>query len=127
MDWRKTFLLAVGAMDLATGVLLVFDPALTLRLMGIASMPVEPVYLSWIGVFVGSIGASYGLPYLVTGNERASRLRATLLFTALTRILVGVFVGVALMRQQLEVGWTLVAVADLCCAAVQLWLLGELS
>ncbi len=114
-------------MDLTTGALLVFDPALTLGLMGIETLPAEPIYLSWIGVFVASIGASYGLPYLAKGAEQVSRLRATLLFTGLTRFLVGLFVGAALMRHQLEAGWSLVAVADLMCAAVQFWLLWELD
>ncbi len=127
MDWRKLFLLAVGAMDFSTGLLLVFAPALTLRLVGIDALPAEPVYLSWIGVFVGAVGASYGLPFLATGAERVSRLRATLLFTTLIRILVGVFVCVAVLQDRLVPGWTLVAVADFGCAAAQLWLLRELG
>lgn len=119
-------MLAVGCMDFSSGVLLVVAPLFTLRLMGLTQVPAEPIFLSWIGVFVGVVGAAYGLPYLLPPSpERELRLRTILLFTAMARLLVGLFVTISVVHHQLERGWLLVAATDFSCGLIQLWMLRE--
>ena len=107
---------AVGAMDALTGLLLVVAPAVTLRLLGIEPPGAEAlVFLSWMGVFVGAVGLSYGLVLL---NRR--RGSTVWMVTALVRVLVGVFVVCRIAAGDLVVGWGVVAVTDLVVAGVQL-------
>lgn len=107
---------AVGAMDALTGLLLVVAPAVTLRLLGIKPPGAEAlVFLSWMGVFVGAVGLSYGLVLL---NRR--RGSTVWMVTALVRVLVGVFVVCRIAAGDLVAGWAAVAVTDLLVAGVQL-------
>lgn len=120
--WRRVAL-AAGLMDASTGVALVWAPALVLA--GLRVPPVGPeatLFLRWVGVFVGGVGAGY-LWALVRGGEE--RLRDVFELTCLLRALVGGFVTIAVLRGALAAGWTLVAVTDLGLALVQAWLLGR--
>ena len=116
---RKNVLLgwtaAFGTMDAFTGLLLVFAPAMTLRLLGIEPPGQDAlVFLSWIGVFVGAVGLSYGLALI---NPRRGATVWT--FTALVRTLVGIFVSCRIAAGDLALPWALVAVADLAVAGFQ--------
>lgn len=120
MNRRKLLVgwsMAVGAMDAVTGILLVLIPGLVLGLLGIDPPGAEAqVFLSWIGVFVASVGLSYGLVAL--GPEAAG---AVWLFTALVRMMVAVFLTVQVVfMHRLEAGWLLVGVSDALVALVQL-------
>ena len=53
------FQLAVGAMDSVTGVLLVVAPIFTLRMMSVKEEVASSLMVSWVGVFVLSVGLSY--------------------------------------------------------------------
>ena len=111
--------LAVGAMDTGTGLSLIFAPALTLKLMQVP--PVAPqalVFLSWMGVFIASIGLSYGLVF--KGNREAE---VVWIFTSLVRLSVACFLAVKLMAGELPMAWLMVAVTDGAVAGGQIMLL----
>ncbi len=115
LGWTAAF----GAMDAFTGLLLIVAPAATLKLIGIAPPgPDALVFVSWIGVFVGAVGLSYGLALI---NRRRGATVWT--FTALVRTLVGIFVSCRIAAGDLALPWALVAVADLAVAGFQLALL----
>lgn len=113
----RVFAAVVGAMDLLTGIGLVGGPALTLRLMGIVA-PTGPafVYLRWVGVFVGLVGASY---LWALGRGGARRLRDVLELTAWCRAAVALFVVAMWRRGELVPAWLAVAATDGLVAAVQ--------
>ncbi len=113
----------VGTMEVATGLLLMLAPVMTLELLGlraaVESWAGEPVLLRFIGAFVAGVGACYFLPFLAEAQERWVRFEVILEATALVRACVGLWVAVAVARRWLEVGWLTVAVTDLGLAAWQ--------
>jgi hypothetical protein len=121
--WIKPAMLAVGALDTVTGLLLLAMPLITLRLMGVSQPPAEPVLVRFIGAFVTAVGASYFLPWIShrgpLGGDRA-RLLAVLDVTTLVRLSVGLFVAAAVLRGALAAAWSTVAIADLTIATVQI-------
>jgi hypothetical protein len=117
------YCLLAGSCDAATGVLLVSAPLWTLGLMGVAPVA-EPVFLQWIGVFVGGIGLLYFYPFLLGGEARR---RVVLEATALLRLLVAAFVLVSVVRGALAAAWLSVFATDLTLAAVQIVLLWRLK
>ena len=90
-------------MDSSTGLLLMAVPATTLSWMGIRDIPAELAYVRLIGAFVAAVGSIYFLPFV-----RGILLEDVLTVTALVRIVVGAFVGVAVVwrcaRDRLGVG-----------------------
>lgn len=124
--WLDLYSLAAGACDATTGLLLVAAPALTLQLMGISPAPAEPVFLRFLGVFVGAVGLAYLYPFLLDPARRLARLAVMLEVTALVRLLVGVFVTACLLSGALALPWISVASTDLSLAIIQLVLLGRL-
>ena len=105
--------LAFGAMDALTGLLLVISPALVIRLLAIPEPgPLE--FLSWVGVFVGSVGLSYGL--VLRGTAAAETVWS---FTALVRFAVAGFLTVKILRGTMPVQWLSVAATDAIVATVQ--------
>ena len=113
----------MGGMDACTGLLLVFAPALVLRLLGISPPAGEGlVFISWIGVFVMSVGLSYGLA--LGGN--ACRGEAVWIFTALVRTLVAVFLTIKCLGGSLAAAWLVVAASDAVVAAGQ-WVILKLG
>ena len=76
------------------------------------------VFLSWIGVFVMSVGLSYGLAL-----SRRGRGEAVWMFTSLVRIMVAVFLTVRILDGSLQKTWALVAVSDASVAVVQIAIL----
>lgn len=122
---RRVLLLCLlaGSADALTGLLLLASPALTLALMGIAPAVSAPIYLRFVGAFVGAVGLSYLYPFLGAAARRASRLRTVLEVTALVRICVALFVSVAVAGRALEPAWVTVAVTDAGLALIQITLL----
>lgn len=104
--------LLAGAMDACTGLLLIFAPRLTCRLMGLSAIP-DVDFLPFVGAFVAAVGFSYfwGL--------RPGRLRATWELTALIRSVIGTFVSVSIVSGKLAPGWLPVAATDLGLALLQ--------
>ena len=105
--------LLTGLPDAATGLLLIFAPAFTLRLMllhaDLAALP----FLSFIGAFVLSVGIAclYGA-WLAMQARSAEKLKVVWLLTAISRGSVALFVTSRILDGTLEEGWASVAVAD---------------
>jgi hypothetical protein len=108
LKWLRFASLAVGAMDASTGLMLIFAPALTLRLMQVPAVtPESSVFLSWMGVFIASIGLSYGL--VLKGTREAEAVWS---FTAIVRLSVACFVTSRIIMGDLPMAWVLVAMTD---------------
>jgi len=119
--WATPYALAVGLMDLATGLALFTAPGWTLARMG-AVVPDAPAlaYVRFCGTFVAAVGATYLLALRRGGD---SSLRAALAGTFLLRLAAGTGAAVSVGAGWLDAAWALVAVTDLGCAAAQAWLL----
>lgn len=110
---------AVGSMDAVTGLLLIFVPALVLRLMKIETpSPDALVFVSWIGVFVTAVGLSYAMA--LGGRTRGETVWA---FTALVRILVAVFLVVRILDGTMNRSWALVGASDGIVGVLQIVIL----
>jgi len=113
-----------GACDGLTGIMLMVSPVFTLNLMGIESVPSEPVYMSWIGAFVFSVGCSYFIPFLSHVPENKNRRMVGVFeFTAWIRIVIAIFSGFSIARGHLDQAWMTVTLTDISLAAIQLILL----
>jgi len=119
--WATHYALAVGLMDLATGLALFTAPGWTLARMG-AVVPDAPAlaYVRFCGTFVAAVGATYLLALRRGGD---SSLRAALTGTLVLRLAAGTGAAVSVGAGWLDAAWALVAVTDLGCAAAQAWLL----
>lgn len=110
-----------GAMDLLTGLGLVFVPGWVLPLMGVGMPEGDGViFLRWVGAFVAAVGASY---LLAVDRGGADRLRAVVEFTIPFRLAAGCFCAVAVGLGWLPTAWVSVPAADLSMVAAQVWLL----
>lgn len=111
-----------GFSDTSTGLLLVFAPVLTLRLMELHAAPAALPFLSYMGAFVLSVGVAcfYGA-ILACRRVMAEKLEVVWLLTGITRILVAAFVLVSIFTKALETGWITVAVTDGAIALFQFY------
>ena len=109
-----------GLSDTGTGLLLIFSPALTLHLMKLQAVPDTLPFLSYIGVFVLSVGITclYGA-FLALRPAAVEKLETVWLLTAMTRGLVALFVVVKVVSGDLESGWITVAITDALFATIQ--------
>lgn len=115
--WARGYALAVGAMDLTTGLALLAAPGWTLARMGAAVPGAEAlVQLRFTGAFVAAVGAMY-----LAGRRGAdgARLRGALEATLVARLAAGAAAGALVATGGLDAAWLSVAVTDLACAAVQ--------
>ncbi|HUY82785.1 MAG TPA: hypothetical protein VMU92_13750 [Acidobacteriaceae bacterium] len=110
-----------GLSDTATGLLLLFAPAFTLRLMGVTEVPHPLYYVRYIGVFVLSVGATYLLiPAVVRDAPDVSTWwRAQWAITAFIRALVALFVLWQVILGVMEGAWIAVFFTDATYAAIQ--------
>ena len=106
-----------GLSDGGTGLLLVFAPALTLRLMKLHVAPEAMPFLSYVGVFVLSVGIA--CVYGATVIDRPEKIEVVWLLTALTRALIAAFVLAKIASGILEPGWITVAITDALFASIQ--------
>jgi hypothetical protein len=118
----RLLFLAAGLADAATGAALLAAPEWTLRRMGLAALPAEPVFVRWIGAFVLAVGAAYLLAFL-PWHGAGARQRTVLEVTALQRGTVALFVAAAVAAGTLEPGWWPVAAFDGALALLQAGLL----
>lgn len=115
----KFWSVSVGSMDALTGLMLMFAPTLVLDLLAIPHPSADSlVFLSWIGVFVMSVGLSYGL---ALGSR--PRGEAVWMFTSMARLLVAVYLTSRILGGSMDRAWALVAVSDATVALVQMALL----
>jgi hypothetical protein len=105
--------LLTGLSDTSTGLLLIFAPALTLRMMGLHVARETLPFLSYVGVFVLSVGVAcfYGA-FLVSRVLFKQKLEVVWLLTGVTRALVAVFIAATVVTGAMETGWITVAVTD---------------
>lgn len=115
-----TYQLLTGVSDTATGILLVIAPAFTLRLMGVHAPSDALPFLSYIGVFVLSVGIAclYGAVLARVANS-FDRLAVVWLLTGITRGLVAIFIVAKVASGVLEPSWTTVAFTDGAFALLQ--------
>ena len=109
-----------GLSDTATGLLLIAAPEATLQLMKLHATADTLPFLSYIGVFVLSVGLAcfYG-GLLALKHASPDKLEVVWLLTAITRGLVAVFVVVKVASGTLEPGWSTVAFTDGVLALIQ--------
>jgi hypothetical protein len=109
----------IGLSDFTTGALLIFAPMLTLRLMRLS----EPIgalpLLSYVGVFVLSVGIACLYGGFLARRPEVDRLEVVWLLTAITRGLVAAFVTIKIISGVLEPGWASVAISDGALALLQ--------
>ncbi len=121
---KRTLLIAyqclTGIPDTLTGLLLIVAPHVTLRLMKLNAAPDTLPFLSYIGVFVLSVGLAclYG-GWLAIKHGSPEKLEVVWLLTAITRGLVAVFVLVKVSSDSLEPGWNAVSMTDGAFAILQ--------
>ena len=110
-----------GLSDTSTGAMLIAVPGLTLQLMRLHAACDTLQFLSYIGVFVLSVGLAclYG-GWLAVRRGPAEKLEVVWLLTAITRALVAVFVVVKVAFGSLEPGWSTVAFTDGAFALIQI-------
>jgi hypothetical protein len=110
-----------GLSDASTGVLLIVAPATTLHMMRLHAPQDALPYLSYVGVFVLSVGIAclYGGGLLETRPVQVQKLEAVWLLTAITRGLVAIFVVAKIFSGLLEPGWITVALTDGAIALLQ--------
>jgi len=113
--------LLTGLSDSSVGLLLVVAPATTMELMKLHPTTDSLVFLSYIGVFVLSVGIAclYGAVLLMTRPVGTEKLQTVWLLTAVTRGLVAIFVVAKILSGSLEPGWISVAITDGAFALVQ--------
>lgn len=112
--------LLTGFSDASTGFLLIAAPGLTLRLMKLHAAADTLPFVSYIGVFVLSVGLAclYG-GWLAVKNAPPDGLEVVWILTAITRGLVTVFVVFKVMAGALEPRWSTVAFTDGVFALIQ--------
>ena len=106
--------LGAGVLDCSTGLGLVFAPALTLRLMGVAAVsgPAE-TYLRFLGVFVGLVGFSY----LWALRRGPAALRLVFELSVFFRLAAACFSTWAVATGRLDLMWWSVPATDFALAA----------
>lgn len=128
LPWLPTYCRLAGSVDLTTGLLLVLAPAFALRMMGVSAAAAEPIWIRWVGVFVGAVGLTYWLPDLLhPAPVRGERRIAVLEFTTLVRLAVASFVAWALGDGRLEPAFASVLATDLGLGVLQIAMLRRLA
>ena len=112
---------AAGACDTVTGILLLVAPQLALKLMRVNQTSSDPIFISFVGAFVLSVGMTYLMfARIPTSESLLGAARAAWLITAIERLCVGLFVLIAIMAGRLDLSWCSVTVVDLSLGGIQL-------
>ncbi len=122
--------LATGAMDTSSGLLLMGLPTLALALMGVSLPPAAClVFIRFIGAFVFGVGALYLFAALrFAGRGDRSALVWVLGLTAWMRSVIFVFTAAAILTDALAPSWWSVPATDGLLALGQfifIWKLGS--
>jgi hypothetical protein len=125
--WVARFCVLAGALDALTGATLVAAPATVMGLFGAGELPGQPIFLRWIGVFVGAVGLSYLYPFAFARARRSARQLVVLEVTAIVRLAVFAFTGTAIVAGALGEAWASVPATDLVLGVAQLWVLRRWS
>jgi hypothetical protein len=117
----RTLAVLAGALDLSTGLGLVFWPGLTYALMQVSAPTGEAlVYGRFVGVVVAAVGLSYLLAWR---SGRVDELRAQFRFTLPFRFGAGSFCAGAVALGWLTPMWLSVVVTDYTLVVAQIVLL----
>ena len=109
-----------GMSDTCTGLLLIFAPALTARLMGLHVSLTALPFLSYIGAFVFSVGIACFYGALLTSRVAfREKLQVVWILTGITRACVALFVIAEILTGMLEPRWATVAATDGAFALLQ--------
>jgi len=113
--------LLTGLSDSSSGLLLIIAPTTTLHMMRLHAPQDALPYLSYVGVFVLSVGIAclYGGGLLTTRPVLIQKLETVWLLTAITRGLVAIFVAAKIFSGSLEPRWITVALTDGAFALLQ--------
>jgi hypothetical protein len=111
--------LLTGLSDSTTGLLLLFVPQLTLRLMRLDEPADTLPFLSYIGAFVLSVGIACLYGGFLARKVETDRLEVVWLLTTIIRGLVAVFLTIKIATGGLQPGWATVAVSDGALALLQ--------
>jgi hypothetical protein len=119
--WLTLYQFAAGLCDTSTGLLLIFAPAWTLRLMGMAAVPSPIVFAGYIGVFVFAVGLTYiwTVSRWPLSTANGLRWQTQWQITALFRSLVALFLASQVAMGAMEGRWIAVAFTDGAFAAIQ--------
>ncbi|MEJ6581585.1 MAG: hypothetical protein QNL33_14785 [Akkermansiaceae bacterium] len=122
MNRRKLIMLfhyGTGLMDALTGLCLLVVPAWTLVMMNVAPYPETPELISYLGVFVFSVGAGQFLGGRFPNDEVSrERWRTIWKLTSLIRFAVAAFVLSQVIGGHLEPAWIAVTFTDFTVASV---------
>jgi len=108
-----------GLSDTSTGLLLIFAPAMTLRLMRLHEIANTLPFLSFVGAFVLSLALPASMAHFSLLAPALRPARVVWLVTAITRASVAVFVVSQVISGTFEVGWCTVALCDGAVALLQ--------
>lgn len=115
-----TYQWLAGISDTLTGAMLIAEPVLLLRLMGLQAPADATPFLSFIGAFVLAVGLCYIYGALLVDRAGcSSRLEAIWLVTAIIRSSVAAYVVSGVLVGTLAPGWMTIAVFDGACALIQ--------
>ena len=118
--WLSVYQWSAGLCDTTIGILLIIAPYSTLSLMGVRPVPQPLEMVSFVGVFVLSVGIAYvyaaRLPRIAAN---AARWETVWWLTALSRALVSAFLFWRVIGNRLEMAWLSVAITDGVLAVFQ--------
>ena len=111
-----------GAMDTATGLLLILAPHFTLDLMQVPMEENSGALLGFIGAFVLANGSLYLWAWGISQHKSSwSVLSHAWLATAWIRLCVGITTTIFIMNGKLPPAWATVPASDLLLAGVQFY------
>ena len=112
-NWDIMWSAAVGLMDLCTGLVLIFAPALVFSVFGMSVDEAAMDFVNWVGAFVFAVGLSYAWAL-----SRES-LPIVWKITGLVRSVIAVFLIGKVLAGSMPVNWLGVAVCDGFVAVAQ--------
>ncbi len=116
----------IGLMDTLTGILLMISPVIVLKLLFIPEIPIETIYLRFIGAFVCAVGSTYLISALYFRDTNyLIYVKGLWAFTGLIRLTIGSFLVITVSLGLLHFLWLTVALADLSIAILQFYLISK--
>lgn len=112
-NWDIIWSAAVGLVDLCTGLVLIFAPALVFSVFGMSVDVAAMDFVNWVGAFVFAVGLSYAWAL-----SRES-LPVVWKITGLVRSVIAVFLIGKVLAGSMPANWLGVAVCDGFVAIVQ--------
>jgi hypothetical protein len=112
-SWHAIWSLGVGLMDLCTGLVLIFSPALVFSVFGLNVDEAAMDFVNWVGAFVFAVGLSYA--WALSRED----LPIVWKITGLIRSVIAVFLIAKVLSGSMPANWLGVALCDGFFAMVQ--------